>query len=324
VPHFPTLSFARVHELFQPALTIALLGAIESLLSAVVADGMIGARHRSNTELIGQGIANLGSAFFGGMPATGAIARTVTSIKNGGRTPIAGIIHAITVMLIMLFLGPLIKFVPLACLAGILVVVSYHMSEWRSFRELLNWSNGGRMVLLITFFVTVFVDLNTAIEIGVVLSAVLFMKRMSDTTSVKVFAREFERDADEEDLPLSKFVIPRFVEIYELDGPLFFGAANQFDEIDRQVSEKPKVRILRFRDVPFIDSTGAHALKSFYNKSRRDGIRLIITGLHVQPLNEIVKANLYDLIGADNVFSSMKDAISRAEQILKENNKGGL
>jgi SulP family sulfate permease len=319
VPHFPIFSFARIQELFQPALTIALLGAIESLLSAVVADGMIGARHRSNTELIGQGIANIGSSFFGGMPATGAIARTVTNIKNGGRTPVAGIIHAITVLLIMLFLGPLIKFVPLACLAGILVVVSYHMSEWRSFRELLKWSNGGRMVLLVTFFVTIFVDLNTAIEIGVVLSAIIFMKRMSDTSSIKVFAREFERDEDQEDLPLSAFSIPRFIEIYEINGPLFFGAANQFDEVNRQVNEIPKVRILRFRDVPFIDSTGAHALKSFYNKCQREKISLIITGLHVQPLNEIVKADLYDLIGPDNVFSSMKDAIARAEEILKTN-----
>lgn len=319
-PYFPVLSFSRIRELFQPAVTIALLGAIESLLSAVVADGMIGARHRPNTELIGQGIANMGSALFGGMPATGAIARTVTNIKNGGRTPIAGIVHAVTVLLIMLFFGAWIKFVPLACLAGILVVVAYYMSEWRSFRELLHGSRGGKIVLGMTFLLTVFVDLNVAIEVGVVLSAFLFMKRMSDVTDIKVFAREYEEDERMEkgaDLPLAAFSLPPRVELYEINGPLFFGAANSFDEAERGVHEKPKVRILRFRDVPLIDSTGMHALKGFYNKNKREGIRLIITGLHVQPLNEMVKSNLYDLVGEENVFASMKESIARAEALLK-------
>ncbi len=316
-PHFPSMDFLRIKELVQPAITIAILGAIESLLSAIVADGMIGSKHRSNTELIAQGIANIASALFGGMPATGAIARTVTNIKNGGRTPIAGIVHALTVLLVMLFLGAWIKFVPLACLAGILVVVAYHMSEWRSFVELLKGSNGGRFVLLTVFLLTVFVDLNAAIEVGVVLSAFIFMKRMSNITNIKVIAHEFEEDDQREDRPLSSFKIPPSVEIYEINGPLFFGAANQFDEVDRQVSEKPKVRILRFRDVPLIDSTGVHALKRFYNKCKNDGIHLIITSLHVQPLNEMVKADLYDLIGEENVFSGMKEAISRAEELLK-------
>ncbi len=320
MPHFPALSFARIRELFQPAVTIALLGAIESLLSAIVADGMIGARHRSNTELVGQGVANIASALFGGIPATGAIARTVTNVKNGGRTPVAGMVHAVTVLLIMFFLGGLIKFVPLACLAGILVVVAYHMSEWRSFGALLHWSNGGRMVLLATFFLTVFVDLNAAIEVGVVLSAFIFMKRMSDATNIKVFAKEFADDDAGEDRVLSSFVIPPRVEVYEINGPLFFGAANRFDEADREVSLRPKVRILRFRDVPLIDSTGMHALKSFYEKSKRENISLIITGLHVQPLNEMVKASLYELIGEENVFSGMKDAIRRAEELLKQKN----
>jgi len=321
VPHFPLLSFSRLRELFQPAVTIALLGAIESLLSAVVADGMIGARHRPNTELIGQGIANIGSALFGGMPATGAIARTVTNIKNGGKTPIAGIVHAVTVLLIMLFFGTWIKFVPLACLAGILVVVAYYMSEWRSFRELLMGSRGGKIVLGMTFLLTVFVDLNVAIEVGVVLSAFLFMKRMSDVTDIKVFAREYEEDErmeKGEDLPLSTFSLPPRVEVYEINGPLFFGAANSFDEAEREAHEKPKVRILRFRDVPLIDSTGMHALKGFYNKNNREGIRLVMTGLHVQPLNEMVKSNLYDLVGEENVFASMKESIARAEALLKE------
>ncbi len=321
VPHFPLLSLSRLRELFQPAVTIALLGAIESLLSAVVADGMIGARHRPNTELIGQGIANICSALFGGMPATGAIARTVTNIKNGGKTPVAGIVHAITVLLIMLFFGSWIKFVPLACLAGILVVVAYYMSEWRSFRELLKGSRGGKIVVGLTFLLTIFVDLNVAIEVGVVLAAFLFMKRMSDVTDVKVFAREYAEDEkmeQGEDLPVSAFSLPPRVEVYEINGPLFFGAASSFDEAEREISEKPKVRILRFRDVPLIDSTGMHALKSFYNQNKREGIRLVMTGLHVQPLNEMVKSNLYDLIGEENVFASMKESIARAEVLLKE------
>ncbi|NTV28683.1 MAG: STAS domain-containing protein [Candidatus Omnitrophica bacterium] len=316
-PHFPLIGLTTIRELFQPAVTIALLGAVESLLSAIVADGMIGARHRSNTELIAQGVGNIASALFGGIPATGAIARTVTNIKNGGRSPVAGIVHSVTVLLIMLFLGGLIKYVPLACLAGILVVVAYHMSEWRSFCELLLWSRGGAMVLLSTFLLTVFVDLNAAIEVGVVLAAFIFMKRMSEATNIKVVAKEFADDDKGEDRPLSTFAIPNGVEIYEINGPLFFGAANRFDEIDRQVSQKPKVRVLRFRDVPLIDSTGMHALKGFYDKCKRERIHMIITGLHVQPLNEMVKSNLYDLIGEANVFSSMKEALVRAEELLK-------
>lgn len=317
VPHIPVIGWAKIRELFQPAVTIALLGAIESLLSAIVADGMIGARHRSNTELIGQGVANIASGLFGGIPATGAIARTVTNIKNGGRTPVAGIMHAITILVIMFFLGGLIKYVPLACLAGILVVVSYHMSEWRSFVELLKWNNGGRLVLLSTFLLTVFVDLNAAIEVGVVISSFLFVKRMADATNVRVFAKEFDDDQKGQDQPLSSFQIPDRVEVYEINGPLFFGAASMFDEAERQFNIKPRVRIVRFRDVPMIDATGMRALRMFYDKNKREGISLVITGLHMQPLNEMVKNNLFDLIGEQNVFSNMKDAINRAEEILR-------
>lgn len=318
VPQIPKLSIATIRNLFNPAFTIALLGAIESLLSAVVSDGMIGAKHRSNMELIGQGVANMGSALFGGMPATGAIARTVTNIKNGGRTPVAGIVHAITVLLIMLFFGQWIKLVPLSCLAGILVIVAYHMSEWRSFRELLHGSKGGIAILLVTFLVTVLVDLTAAIQLGVVLSAFLFMKRMANVTSVKLLAKEVEDDEKGEDRPLSKFVVPSGVEIYEIDGPLFFGAASQFDETDRAIGEKPKVRILRFRDVPIIDSTGMHALRNFYHLCKNKHIKLIITGIHVQPLHEMVKSNLYNLIGEENVFSNMKEALSRAEELMRD------
>ncbi len=320
-PHLPTVNLGMIQSLIQPAFTIALLGAIESLLSAVVSDGMIGGRHRSNMELIAQGIANIGSALFGGMPATGAIARTVTNIKNGGRTPIAGIIHALTVLIIMLFLGQWIKLVPLACLAGILVMVSYHMSEWRSFVELLRGARGGILVLLSTFFMTVLVDLTVAIEIGMVLSAFLFVKRMSEISEVKFIAKEIADDEKAEESPINKIEIPKGVEVYDIKGPFFFGIANQFEEAVRVVADKPKVRILRLRDVPVVDSTWLHALKSFYHKCKNSGVQLLISGLHVQPLNEMVKTDLYDLIGEENVLANIKDAMKRADQIMSKSEK---
>lgn len=318
MPHMPSISLSRIQELFQPAFTIAMLGAIESLLSAVVADGMMGSRHRSNMELVGQGIGNIGSAFFGGIPATGAIARTVTNIRNGGKTPIAGIIHSITVFIIMLALGALIKVVPLACLAGILVIIAYNMSEWRSFKELLKTTGGARAVLLTTFFVTIFIDLTAAIELGLVLSAFIFIKRMSELTNIKIMVKEINDDERDNDRISKTIALPEGVQVYEINGPLFFGAANSFEESDRAIGEKPKIRILRFRNVPLIDSTGMHALKGFYEKSKKSGVHLIITGLHIQPLNEMVKANLYDLIGEENVFAGMKDSIARAKELLKQ------
>jgi SulP family sulfate permease len=317
-PQVPKVDFKTLQSLIQPAFTIALLGAIESLLSAVVSDGMIGGRHRSNMELVGQGVANVGSALFGGMPATGAIARTVTNIKNGGRTPVAGIVHAATVLLAMLFFGRWIRLVPLACLAGILTVVAYHMSEWRSFRDLVTGSPGARIVLLATFSVTVLIDLTAAIQLGVVLSAFLFMKRMSELTSVKIIADAIDEEVNPKERPLNRFAIPAGVEVYEIDGPLFFGAASQLDETDRAIGVKPRVRILRFRDVPLIDSTGMHALRSFRRRCESRQIKLILTGLHVQPLNEMVKSDLYDLVGEENVFSNMKDALHRARELMRE------
>lgn len=317
IPQMPHLNLSTIQHLFHPALTIALLGAIESLLSAVVSDGMIGGRHRSNMELIGQGVANIGSALFGGMPATGAIARTVTNIKNGGRTPIAGMVHAITVLLIMLFFGQWIKLVPLACLAGILVVVAYHMSEWHSFLELIKSSREGIVVLVTTFLMTVLVDLTAAIELGVVLAAFLFIKRMATVPNIKLLARQIEADESEEDTPLNKFIVPAGVDVYEVDGPLFFGSASQFDEVDRATGGKPKVRILKLKDVPIIDSTGLHALKSFYHRCKSSHIQLIMTGLKVQPLTDAVKNNLYELIGKENVFENIKDALSRAEALIR-------
>jgi SulP family sulfate permease len=318
MPNLPSISLSRIQELFQPAFTIAMLGAIESLLSAVVADGMMGSRHRSNMELIGQGIGNIGSALFGGIPATGAIARTVTNIRNGGKTPIAGIVHAVTVFVIMLAFGAMIKTVPLACLAGILVMIAYNMSEWRSFKELLKSSGGARVVLLATFLVTIFIDLTAAIELGLVLSAFIFIKRMSELTNIKIMVKEIRDDERDNDRISKTIALPKGVQVYEINGPLFFGAANSFEESDRAIGEKPKVRIIRFRNVPLIDSTGMHALKIFYEKSKKSGVHLIITGLHIQPLNEMVKHDLYDLIGEENVFASMKDSIARAEELLKQ------
>ncbi|MEI6863448.1 MAG: SulP family inorganic anion transporter, partial [Candidatus Omnitrophota bacterium] len=316
MPHMPMLDMNTMRVLFQPALTIAILGSIESLMSAVVSDGMIGGKHRSNTELIGQGIANIGSALFGGMPATGAIARTVTNIRNGGRTPVAGIVHALTVLIIIVLFGRFIGMVPLACLAGILVVIAYNMSEWRSFKELLSGSMGGKAVLLATFFTTVFIDLPSAIELGLILSAFLFMKRMSDVTTVKIFAKEIGDDEKNGDQLSQTIPVPPGVQVYEINGPLFFAAANSFEETDRVVNKKPKVRILRFRDVPIIDSTGMYALRMFYDRCKKSGIHLIITGLHVQPLNEMVKSNLYELVGEDNVAASMKESVEKAKKYL--------
>lgn len=315
-PRLPMIDLEDAQKLFQPAFTIALLGAIESLLSAVVADGMIGSKHRSNMELVAQGAANVGSGLFGGIPATGAIARTVTNIKNGGRTPVAGIVHALTVLGALLLFGPWIRLVPMACLAGILVVVSYHMSEWRSYRSIARGSREAALVLVTTFAVTVLIDLTAAIQLGVVLSAFIFVRRMSEVKNVRLITGAIDDEDPRSERPIMNYPVPDGVEIYEIDGPIFFGSADQLDEIDRIVSRKPKVRILRFRNVPFIDSTGLHALEAFHRKCRQGKIRLLVTGLHVQPLNEMVKSDLYDLIGADNVFGSTRDAIERARQLI--------
>ena len=318
MPHLPFLNLHQAKLLIRPAMTIALLGAIESLLSAVVSDGMIGGRHRSNMELVGQGVANIGSALFGGMPATGAIARTVTNIKNGGRTPVAGIIHALVILLILLFFGAWIRFIPLACLAGILTVVAYNMSEWRSFRELLGGFRGAKLVLLATFGLTVLVDLTVAIEWGVVMSAFIFMHRMTQQTNVQLLVKEVEEDEDREPSPVMKVKVPSGVEVYEINGPLFFGVAHKFEEATRVVAAKPKVRILRLRHVTLIDSTGLQALKAFHHKCLAAHIRLLVTGLHVQPLNELVKTDLYELIGPENVFENIQGALDQAKRHLDQ------
>lgn len=317
MPSIPHFRWETIGLLIKPAFTIALLGAIESLLSAVVSDGMIGGRHRSNMELIAQGVANIFSGLFGGMPATGAIARTATNVKNGGRTPIAGMVHAGTVLAIVLFLGPWAKLIPLSCLAGILVVVAYHMSEWRSFASLIKGPKGGVAVLLATFLITVLFDLTLAIEIGMVLSMMIFMQRMSRMTRVHMMDEETEDEEIDRKSQTNKIKIPAGVEVYEITGPFFFGASHKFEEAMRIVEKMPKVRILRLSRVPMIDATGLHSLRGFFEKCRANHIDFLIAGIHVQPLKTLQKSGLYELIGEKNVFSNIRDALKRASEIIE-------
>lgn len=315
---FPNITYEKVAGLISPAFTIALLCAIESLLSAVVADGMTGGRHRSNMELIAQGAANIITPLFGGIPATGAIARTVTNIKNGGKTPVAGIIHAVVLLLIMLFFGKYAGMIPLCVLASILVVVAYNMSEWREFKAQLKMPKSDVIVLLTTFFLTVVFDLTVAIEIGMVLSAFLFMNRMANVTNVGIVTKEFDEDGTEEvgDNSISGKEIPEDVIIYEVNGPFFFGAASKFKEAARVVEEKAKVFILRLRNVPSIDSTGLSTIQDFYEDCKKQGMILILSGIHAQPLFAAEKMGLIEKIGIENCRGNIDDALNRAKEIL--------
>jgi sulfate permease, SulP family len=316
-PQLPHLSFVQVTSLVGPAFTIALLAAVESLLSAVVADGMIGGRHRSNMELVAQGLANIASPLFGGIPATGAIARTATNIKNGARTPVAGIIHSFTLLIITVFAGRWAGLIPMAALAAILVVVSYHMSEWRTFRSELRSPKSDVAVLMTTFLLTVLIDLTVAISVGMVLAAFLFMKRMAEVTNVRVLKREFEDDGDEDEeesrIPAD---IPDGVEIFEINGAFFFGAAETFKETLATVSKKPKVLIIRMRDVLLLDSTGMHALRDVVHRSRKEGTAVLLSDLHMQPLVALTGSAILDEIGQDNVTDNLDAAIERARVIL--------
>ena len=319
MPEIPTLNFKIIQQLIEPAIAIALLGAIESLLSAVVADGMIGGRHRSNMELIAQGAGNIFSGLFGGIPATGAIARTATNVKNGGRTPIAGIVHAVFLLLVMLLFAPIAKLIPLACLSGILVVVAYHMSEWKHFRQLLKNNRMDIIVLLTTFFLTIFFDLILAIEIGLILSSFIFMKRMSEVTSINNMQGIFNESNKsevamfEEELPY----IPDDVMLYEINGPLFFAASHKFEEFLIDLKQEPKILILRMRNVPIIDATAVNRLKEFHQQLKACGTTIIISGANRTVKMELLKSDFYSLIGKENVHESIKNAILRAEQILK-------
>ena len=318
--HVPAMTWETIKQLVSPAITIAILGAIESLLSATVADGVIGDHHDSNTELIAQGVANLASPLFGGIPATGAIARTMTNINNGGRTPIAGIIHAGVLLLIFLFLMPLAQYIPMACLAGVLVVVSYGMSGWRSFLALMKNPKSDVTVLIITFLLTIIFDLTVAIEVGLIIACLLFMRRMSETTDVKVISDEIDPNLESElsSGNLEHLTIPEGVEVYEINGPYFFGAGNRFEEIMASFGDRPKVRIIRMRKVPFVDSTGIHNLTNLCIMSKKEGIHIVLSGVNEKVNAQLQKADFYKLIGEENICSHINIALERAKEIIAE------
>ena len=329
-PHLPELNltdgqtwFKLVQDLFPSAFTIAMLGAIESLLSAMVADGVIGDKHNSNTELIAQGLANVVTPFFGGIPATGAIARTMANINNGGRTPVAGIIHAAMLFFVLLFFGPLVGMIPMACLAGVLIVVSYNMSGWRSVVGLSKAPKSDFIVMIVTFILTVIFDLTIAIEVGLLLAVILFLKRTNEATVIRSFSDEIDpthqNDIRLHGNDLEKLHIPPFTEVYEIDGPYFFGIANKFDEISQRIgADGQKVRILRMRKVSFIDSTGIHNLEQLYMRSQRCGMTLVLSGVNERVYNTLEKAGLVELIGKENVRNHINGALARAAEIVNK------
>lgn len=329
-PHLPVLELKEgqtllnlIRDLFPSAFTIAMLGAIESLLSAMVADGVIGDKHNSNTELIAQGVANVVTPFFGGIPATGAIARTMANINNGGRTPIAGIVHAAMLLLVLLCFGPLVGMIPMACLAGVLIVVSYNMSGWRSIVGLSKAPKSDFIVMIVTFVLTVVFDLTIAIEVGLLLAVILFLKRTNEATVIRSFSDEID-PTQQTDIrlhgnDLEMLHIPPFTEVYEIDGPYFFGIANKFDEISQRIgADGQKVRILRMRKVSFIDSTGIQNLEQLYLRSQRCGMTLVLSGVNERVFNTLEKAGLVDLIGRKNVRNHINGALARAEEIISE------
>jgi SulP family sulfate permease len=315
LPSVPAISFSDMRSLVGPAFTIAALGAIESLLSAMVADGMIGGRHRSNMELVAQGIANIASPMFGGIPATGAIARTATNVKNGGRTPVAGMIHALTLLLIVLVFGKWAALIPMATLAGILMLVAYQMSEWRVFRAELRGPREDAAVLVTTFLLTVIVDLTVAIGVGMVLASFLFMKRMAEATNVSAVTRELREDGDDTAYSapgaISQRTVPDRVEVFEISGAFFFGAAGAFKEALGQIAGRPWVIIIRMRDVNFLDSSGLHALQEVVHRFRRDRTMVLLAEVHAQPLAVIEASELFAEMG-DDIFMNIDDALDTA------------
>ncbi len=316
-PSVPHLNFEIIKNLMRPAFTIAILGGIESLLSAVVSDGMIGGNHKSNMELVAQGGANIASAIIGGIPATGAIARTATNVKNGGRTPVAGIIHAFTLLVIMLLVGKWAILIPMSCLAGILIVVAYNMSEYETFIHIVKGSRSDAAVLLTTFLLTVLFDLTLAIEIGMVLAVFLFMRKMIKISNVSSFLNEDE-DADSKDEnSINKYNIPPEVEVFELSGPMFFGAAYKFKDAIKVIEKKPKVLIIRMRHVPIIDATGLHTIKDVLRMCRHDKIQLIISGIQPVVLEEMKKSRLLFQIGKRYVTNDFATSLQRADEVLE-------
>ena len=305
-----------IQELFPAAFTIAMLGAIESLLSAIVADGVIGDKHNSNTELIGQGIANIASPFFGGIPATGAIARTMTNINNGGRTPVAGIIHALVLLFVLLLFGNLVGLIPMPCLAAVLIMVSYNMSGWKTFVSLAKNPKSDFAVLITTFVLTVVFDLTIAIEIGLLLAIVLFLKRTSESTDIKVFHNEIDPNNDTDiNLNEEKLKIPDGVEVYEIDGPYFFGIANKFDEVMLETNEKPNVRIIRMRKVPFIDSTGLHNLETLCLQAKKEGIKIVLSGVNDNVRKTFQKAGFEKYLSEEYICSNINEELEKAAKM---------
>ena len=313
----PALDWEAVKNLFPVALTIAVLGAIESLLSATVADGVVGDRHDSNTELIAQGVANMVTPLFGGIPATGAIARTMANINNGGKTPVAGIVHAVVLLLILLLLMPLAKYIPMGCLAGVLAVVAYNMSGWRTFKGMMRNPKADVTVLLITFFLTVVFDLTVAIEAGLVIACVLFMHRVMETTEISVIKDEIDPNKDTgADTHEEHIIIPDGVEVYEINGPYFFGIATKFEEVMSRLGDRPKVRILRMRKVPFIDSTGIHNLENLCLMSQKEKITIVLSGVNEKVHGALHKSGFYELLGEENICPNINVALERATKLL--------
>ncbi len=318
-PHSFTLDMATINLLLPSAFTIAILGAIESLLSSTVADGVTGTHTRTNTELIGQGIANMAVPFFGGIPVTGAIARTMTNISNGGRTPVAGVIHAVVLLLIFLFLMPLINLIPMACLAAVLIVVSYNMSGWRTIRSIFSNPKSDITVLAVTFFLTVIFDLTIAIEIGLILAVILFLRRVMENTEIKAYSGQLEVDEDTELSRHEVLDIHPGVEVYEINGPFFFGVATKFDELMRTtIGEKPKVRIIRMRKVPFIDSTAIHNLETLITSSRQEGIHVVLSGVKENVRESLMHAGIDRIIGADHICPHISVAVEMANRIASQ------
>ena len=318
----PHIDWEAVRNLFPVAVTIAILGAIESLLSATVADGMIDDRHDSNTELMAQGVANLLTPLFGGIPATGAIARTMTNINNGGRTPVAGIVHAVVLMLILLMLMPLAQYIPMACLAGVLSVVAYNMSGWRTFRALLRNPRSDVAVLLLTFVLTVIFDLTIAIEVGLLIACVLFIKRVMETTEISVIRNEIDPSAGlDVTLHEEPLAVPDGVEVYEINGPYFFGIATRFEELMSRMGDRPRVRIIRMRKVSFIDSTGIHNLTNLCEMSRRNRIAVVLSGVNEKVRAALERSGFFELLGAENICPDIHAALSRAGEIVATSRK---
>lgn len=314
----PDITWENLKGLFPTAMVIAVLGAIESLLSATVADGVCGDHHNSNQELIGQGVANLCTPLFGGIPCTGAIARTMTNINNGGRTPVAGIVHAVVLLVIFLVLMPLAAFIPMSCLAGVLVIVSYNMSGWRTFMQLMKNPKSDITVLLITFFLTVIFDLTVAIEVGLLIACLLFMRRMAESTQIKVIADEIDpNDETDAEVHEEHLIIPQGVEVYEINGPYFFGIANKFEELMAAMDNHPKVRVIRMRRVPFIDSTGIHNLQNLCEMSHREGTHIVLSGVTPNVYSVLEHNGFCQLLGKDHICPNINVALDRAASIVK-------